>query len=133
MSPGDRVLQGTALAGLVGDQALPFLEYRETLNLPDPEDILKDPRRFVLPDRVDRAYAICYSLAGAVINHNTPARWEAAMIALGVASRRNADIPAAAARTLCDRRHRPEGLTRLPDECRPFYELMRLAKLVARD
>ena len=42
------MLQGAALAGLVGDQALPFMEYREALNLPDPEDILKDPRRFVL-------------------------------------------------------------------------------------
>ena len=27
VSPGNRVLQGAALAGLVGDQALPFLEY----------------------------------------------------------------------------------------------------------
>ena len=133
VSPGNRLLQGPALAGLVGDQALPFLEYRETLNLPDPEDILKDPRRFVLPDRVDRAYAICYSLAGAVINHNTPERWEAAMIALGVAGRKNADIPAAAARTLCDKRNRPEGLTRLPEECRPFYELIKMAKLLPRD
>jgi hypothetical protein len=52
------------------------------------------------------------------------------MIALGVASSRNADIPAAAARTLCDRRNRPEGITRLPDECRPFYELIKMAKLV---
>jgi hypothetical protein len=130
VSPGNRLLQGPALAGLVGDQALPFLEYREMLNLPDPEDILKDPRRFTLPDRVDRAYAICYALAGAVINHNTPERWESAMIALGVASRKNADIPAAAARTLCDRRNRPEGAIRLPEECRPFYDLMKLAKLV---
>ena len=110
VSPGHRVLQGAALAGLVGDQALPFLEYRETLNLPDPEDILKDPRRFVLPDRVDRAYAVCYSLAGAVLNNKTPQRWEAAMIALGVASRKNADIPAAAARTLCAKANRPEGV-----------------------
>src|SRR5262249_29172944 len=133
LAPGDRVVQGAALAGLVVDQALPFLEYRETLNLPDPEEILPDPRRFVLPDRVDRAYAICYSLAGAVINHNTPQRWEAAMIALGVAGRKNADIPAAAARTLCDKRVRPEGLTRLPEECRPFYDLIKLAKLVPRD
>jgi hypothetical protein len=117
----------------VGDQALPFLEYREALNLPDPEDILKDPRRFVLPDRVDRAYAICYSLAGAIINHKTPERWEAAMIALGVASRKNADIPAAAARTLCDKRNRPEGVIKLPEECRPFYELMQFAKLVPRE
>ena len=133
VSPGNRLLQGAALAGLVGDQALPFLEYRETLNLPDPEDILKDPRRFVLPDRVDRAYAVCYSLAGAVINHNTPQRWEAAMIALGVACRKNADIPAAAARTLCDKRNRPDGLMKLPEECRPFYELMQMAKLVPRE
>mgnify|MGYP003351279260 CR=1 FL=1 len=107
MAPGDRLLQGPALAGLVGDQALPFLEYREAMNLPDPEEILKNPRSFVLPDRVDRAYAACYALAGAVLNHKTPERWEAAMIALGVASRTNADIPTAAARTLCDRRHRP--------------------------
>ena len=31
VSPGNRLLQSAALAGLVGDQALPFLEYRETL------------------------------------------------------------------------------------------------------
>jgi hypothetical protein len=133
VAPGNRVLQGGALAGLVGNQALPFLEYRETLNLPDPEEILKDPRRFVLPERVDRAYAICYSLAGAVINHNTPERWEAAMIALGVAGRKNADIPAAAARTLCDKANRPVGRIKLPEECRPFYELMQLAKLVPKE
>jgi len=133
VAPGRRALQGAALAGLVGDQALPFLEYRETLNLPDPEDILRDPRAFVLPDRVDRAYAICYSLAGAVIDHNTPQRWEAAMIALGNAGRKNADIPAAAARTLCDKANRPEGVLKLPDECRPFYDLMRMAKLVPKD
>ena len=133
MSPGNRVLQNAALAGLVGDQALPFLEYRETLNLPDPEDILKDPRSLVLPDRTDRAYAVCYSLVGAVLNNKTPERWQAAMIALGVACRKNADIPTAAARTLCDKRNRPEGAIKLPDECRPFYELMQLAKLVPRD
>ena len=133
VSPGDRRLQAAALGGLVGDQALPFLEYGETLNLPDPEDILKDPRSLVLPDRIDRAYAICSSLVGAVLNNKTPERWEAAMIALGVACRKNADIPTAAARTLCDKRNRPEGAIRLPEECRPFYDLMNLAKLLPRD
>jgi len=130
ISPDNRVLQNAALAGLVGDQAIPFLEYRETLNLPDPEEILRDPRNLVLPDRTDRAYAVCYSLVGAVLNNRTLERWQSAMIALGVACRKNADIPTAAARTLCDKRNRPEGLTRLPDECRPFYELLQLAKLV---
>jgi len=130
VSPNNRVLQNAALAGLVGDQALPFLEYRETLNLPDPEEILRNPRSLVLPDRTDRAYAVCYSLVGAVLNNKTLERWQSAMIALGVACRKNADIPTAAARTLCDKRNRPEGLTKLPDECRPFYELLQLAKLV---
>ena len=133
VSPGNRLLQGAALAGLIGDQALPFLEYSEQLNLPDPEDILKDPRSLVLPDRTDRAYAICYSLVGAVLNNKTLPRWEAAMIALGVGARKNADIPAAAARTLCDKANRPEGVVKLPDECRPFYELMKIAKLVPKE
>jgi hypothetical protein len=132
VSPGNRLLQGAALAGLVGDQALPFLEYRETLNLPDPEDILKNPRSLVLPDRTDRAYAICYSLVGAVLNNKTQPRWEAAMIALGVAANRNADIPTAAARTLCDKRNRPEGAIKLPAECRPFFDLMQAANLLPR-
>jgi AAA domain (dynein-related subfamily) len=132
VSPGNRLLHGAALAGLVGDQALPFLEYAEQLNLPDPESILKDPRSLVLPDRTDRAYAICYSLVGAVLNHKTPERWEAAMIALGVAGAKNADIPTAAARTLCDKRNRPEGDIKLPPECRPFYDLMQAANLLPR-
>jgi hypothetical protein len=130
VSPGDRLLQGAALAGLVGDQALPFLEYSENLNLPDPEDILKNPRSLVLPDRTDRAYATCYSLVGAVLNNNTLERWQAAMTALGVAATKNADIPTAAARTLCDKRNRPEGAIKLPAECRPFYELMQAANLL---
>jgi hypothetical protein len=133
VSPGNRRLQGPALLGLVGDQALPFLEFHETLDLPDPEAILQDPRAFVLPDRADRAYAVCYSLTAAVLNRNTPARWEAALIALGVACRKNADIPTAAARTLCEKRNRPDGVLKLPEECRPFYELMKAAKLVFRE
>jgi hypothetical protein len=52
------------------------------------------------------------------------------MTALGVACRKNADIPTAAARTLCDKRNRPDGPLRLPDECRPFYEMMKLANLL---
>ena len=133
VSPGDRRLQGPALAGLVGEQALPFLEYREALELPDPEDILTDPRSFKLPDRHDRAYAICHSLANAVLSRNTPQRWEAAMIALGVAARRSADIPTAAARILCEKRNRPEAVAQLPPECRSFFELMQAAKLVPRE
>ena len=55
------------------------------------------------------------------------------MIALGVAASKNADIPAAAARTLCDQANRPAGVLRLPEECRPFYQLMKMAKLVPKE
>jgi len=132
--PGNRLLQGPALAGLVGDQALPFLEYREALNLPDPEDILKDPRSFSYSRTASIARMPCATRSPAP-SSTTRRRsgWEAAMIALGVACRTNADIPTTAARTLCDKRNRPEGLTKLPEECRPFYELMQMAKLVPRD
>jgi hypothetical protein len=34
---------------------------------------------------------------------------------------------------VCDQRTRPEGLKKLPEECRPFYELMQTAKLMQRD
>jgi hypothetical protein len=132
VSPSNRGLKAAALAGLIGDQAIPFLEYAENLNLPDPEDILKDPRSLVLPERTDRAYAICYSLVGAVLNNNTADRWESAMIALGVAGAKHADIPTAAARTLCDKRNRPSGAIKLPPECRPFYDLMQAANLLPK-
>ena len=130
VSPGNRQLQGLALSGLVGDEALRFLEYCDKLDLPDAEEVLKNPRSFVLPDRVDRAYAMCSMLVGAVLKDNTPERWEAAMIALGVASKTNGDLAASAARTLCDKRNRPGDHLKLPSECRPFYELMQVAHLV---
>jgi hypothetical protein len=55
------------------------------------------------------------------------------MIALGVAGTKNADIPTAAARTLCDKRNRPDGAIKLPPECRPFYDLMQAANLLPKD
>jgi hypothetical protein len=68
-----------------------------------------------------------------VLHHKTLERWQAAMIALGVAASKNADIPTAAARTLCDKRNRPEGAIRLPPECRPFYDLMLAANLLPKE
>src|SRR5207244_9833573 len=44
VSPGNRLLRGAALAGLVGNQALPLLEYSERLHMPDLVDSNMDPR-----------------------------------------------------------------------------------------
>ena len=81
------------LPDLVGDQALPFLEYRETLNLPILKTSSKIRGAWCFPIASIARMPICYSLVGAVLNNKTPERWQAAMIALGVASRKNADIP----------------------------------------
>jgi len=29
--------------------------------------------------------------------------------------------------------NRPDGVTKLPDECKPFYELMQAAKVIPRE
>ena len=90
-------------------------------NLPAPRHP-KSPRSLVLPDRIDRHTHVLR--AGARCEQQTPQRWEAAMIALGVASASTRHSNRAA-RTLCEsvtaRRH-----TKYP-KSRPFFELMQLA------
>jgi hypothetical protein len=97
------------LAGVVGPAvAAEFLAWREDLQLPNPEDVLRDPDSFALPERGDRAFAALAALTAAVLSHNTPDRWEAAWraIAAGTAEGRT-DIAIAAIRTLIA--HRPAG------------------------
>ncbi|MFL6238359.1 MAG: AAA family ATPase [Actinomycetes bacterium] len=97
------------LAGAVGPAvAAEFLAWRDDLQLPDPETVLRDPASFELPERGDRAYAALAALAAAVLTDNTKERWEAAWqaIAAGTAEGRT-DIAIAAIRSLIA--HRPDG------------------------
>jgi hypothetical protein len=97
------------VAGAVGPGvATEFLAWREDLDLPDPEAVLRDPASFRLPERGDRAYAALAAIVAAVLSDNTPARWEAAWQAIALAAAKSQpDIAVAAVRSLVA--HRPDG------------------------
>jgi hypothetical protein len=69
----------TLIAGCIGDgAAIHFLAYVADADLPDPEELLKDPDKYVPPaNRVDRTVAALTAVAGAVAGKFTDARWKA--------------------------------------------------------
>jgi hypothetical protein len=91
------------ISGAVGEGAArQFLTYIETLDLPDPEEILKDPILLTLPkDRSDKAFAIIMSVIAVVAGNNTKDRRASAW---GVLARAydldRADLGLIAARSL---------------------------------
>lgn len=90
------------IAGCVGDgPALEFVNWRDSLDLPDPEALIRDPKLFIVPDRGDKTYTILASVASAVVNDMTKPRflagWEIFKIAADAGKK---DLAAAAVRTL---------------------------------
>ena len=120
------------VAGAVGPgAAAEFLAWREDLDLPDPEAVLRDPASFRLPDRGDRAYAALASVTAAVIADNTPQRWEAAWHAIAAATGGSqSDIAVAAVRSLIA--HRPEGAVPPGDVLTKMTPVLRTAGLFER-
>jgi hypothetical protein len=91
------------IAGCVGEGlALEYTNWRDALDLPDPEALIKDPKAFILPERGDKAYTVLASVALAVANNMTKPRylaaWEIAKIAADGGKR---DIAATAVKSLC--------------------------------
>lgn len=104
-----RETRAELLAGAVGPgAALEFLAWSDEAQLPDPEEALRDPSSFVLPDRGDRAFAALSAVVAAVRANNTPERWSAAwsVIAASVTAGQT-DLAVAAMRPLIDQR--PKG------------------------
>jgi len=65
------------LNGTVGvAAAAQLVEFVNNLNLPDPEELLRDPESFVVPvERTDRVYAIAGSVFTAMAKDVTKERW----------------------------------------------------------
>lgn len=92
------------VAGAVGEGAArQFLTYIESLDLPDPEEILKDPMKLTFPkDRGDKAFATIMSIMSIVAANNTKDRRNAAWAVLARAHEMDrADLGLAAAKVLC--------------------------------
>jgi hypothetical protein len=66
------------LVGCLGPYGETFAAWVKEQSLPDPEEILRDPERFPLPDRVDILHVVTGSVTAAAIRQPTLSRWEAA-------------------------------------------------------
>ncbi len=102
-------VEAELVAGCVGEgAALEFVSWVRSLDLPDPEELLRDPSSYKHPARGDQVYATLAAVAAAVVARPTAERWAAAWDVLARAvGAGSADMAAAAARSLVHAR-RPE-------------------------
>lgn len=118
------------VSGSVGEgPAIEFITWVKDLDLPDPEDVLAHPEKFVLPQRGDKAYAVLSAVAHAVVENSTEERWLAAWKVLHSAVNQGGkDIAAAVVRILAQAR-KPNYI--LPtNELNAFVPLLRTAGIV---
>ena len=122
------------IGGAIGvENAREFLTWMRELDLPEPEELLKDPKKFKLPkSRPDKTYAILSSVATAVLSNLTQARWEAGWKVLAeAASQGNADIAAFAARAFIKAGTENQmNFDKILKVLAPFTEIMRGAGLM---
>lgn len=91
------ILAGTVGAGV----ALEFITWTRDLDLPDPEDLLKDPSKLTLPMREDKLYTCLGSVAAAVLAKPTVPRWTTGLdLCAAAAKAGQADIACDAATSL---------------------------------
>ena len=90
------------IAGCIGEgMALEYVNWLSSLDLPDPEMLLKNPDSFVVPERGDVAYTVLVSVAVAACQNLTKARNLAAWQIFGkCASEGKKDIAAASVKML---------------------------------
>lgn len=117
-------------AGCIGEgTAIEFLAWVKDLDLPNPEDLLKNPASFKLPTRGDKAYAVLAGVAQAVVEKPTKERWLAAWEILGEAAKQGGrDIAAGAIRILITARQKDFPLP--TKQIQEFVTLLKTAGLI---
>jgi hypothetical protein len=127
----DGEVRSTLIRGCIGDGAgIEFISWLTEMDLPNPEEVLKNPSSFSLPERGDRAYAALAAVASAVASNPTPERWTTGWQVLGAAADEAPDIAAVAARVLA--KCRPADMKDLPAEIRLFTPVLRDAGLLGQ-
>lgn len=123
-------IAASLVAGCVGDGAgLEFLAWRKALDLPDPEEILRNPDKFRVPERGDQAFAVLTAVVSAAVGNLTSDRWLAAWQVLARAAEQGAkDIAAAAAKALAAARK--PGLPLPQKELKEFIPLLQKGGLM---
>lgn len=118
----------TLMSGCVGPGATTeYLTWLRELDLPNPEDLLRDPGSLRVPARADQAFAVLASVVTATVDRLTPARWDAAwQVLMAAYNQRHADISAVAAKGLLKNRLRVPGLE-LPANMKQITPLLQQA------
>ena len=113
--------------GSVGSgQGFEFVNYVENLDLPDPEELLKDPDSFQLPARGDQQYAVLGAITARTIANLTNDRWMAAWKIMHIAAEDGAvDVATGAARDLAHEWKKGSGLDMPKQELQPFVEVLK--------
>ncbi len=111
------------ISGCVGHGAASeFFEWKRSLDLPDPEDVIREAiaaRRekremdYRHPNRPDKVIALLNSVSGAVLSKMTLERWEAGMEIIAEAAKLGPDVAGVCARPLV--KGMPKG-AKLPDK-----------------
>lgn len=120
----DEQVETMLLAGAVGEgTALEYLGWQRSLDLPDPEDLLKDPKKFDLMDRQDKTFAVLNGVVAAAVSDLTAERWTNAWKILHhCAIKGHVDLAATACETLA--KNRNAKLPMNPELLKPFRALL---------
>lgn len=123
------------VAGCIGaGAATEFLEWKKNADIPDAEEMLKDPGRCEIPRDLDKLLVALASVTAAVLQKNTVARWRAGWVILGRALRQTdaPDVPAVFAISLCEQRNWPKGIdmAHLPPEVSAFQPILQKAGIL---
>jgi hypothetical protein len=125
------------VGGCIGDGlALEFLNWAESLDLPNPEELLKAPEKFKVPDRGDIAYTIMASIATCVCQKMSKPRYLAAWELFGICAKSGKkDYAATAVKVLAQAAVKAGYMsdekvrTALAANMKPFIELLCAAGL----
>ena len=114
------------MAGAVGEGAAhEFISWASELDLPDPEELLADPRSFRAPARGDHVYTVLNAVITAALANLTPERWKAAWQIIGIAAdQAGPDIAAFAAQRLAKAREKRPDLS-TPREALRFVPILK--------
>jgi hypothetical protein len=100
------------LSGCIGEGVTrELVAYVADKDLPNPEDLIKDPKKFKPSNRGDVNFAIFNSVVAAVLANNTVERWKNGLRVLAIGCDHGcADISTTIANILVERDNHPKGL-----------------------
>lgn len=123
----DEATIAALVIGAVGEAAgYEALSWLRTLDLPDPETLLHDPRA-PLPDRADHLHALLGAVVAHVVADASAPAWERAWEVIARVARTTPDVAATSARALAG--HRPAGAS-LPPAMLDLAPILRTAGLM---